>query len=110
VEGTVPDQGAAHVQGDHREAMPEVPAPVTAQRTRDRLDPGPPHQPHMVTVAAERERGVPGPAGAGHLAVHTRVVRKLAQPLRGRIGVGGQDLLDGKHIGAEGRITPVIIS
>jgi len=56
----------------------------------------------MVTVAAERERGVPGPAGAGHLAVHTRVVRKLAQPLRGRIGVGGQDLLDGKHIGAEG--------
>ena len=106
VEGAVPDQGAAHVQGDHRQAVPEVPAPVTAQRTRDRLDSVPPHQPHMVAMPAERERGVPGAAGAGHLAVHTRVAREPAQPLRGRIGVRSQDLLDGQHIGAESHGSP----
>jgi hypothetical protein len=62
----------------------------------------------MVAVTAERERGISGSAGPGHLAVQTCVVRELAQPLRGRIGVGGQDLLDGEV--SRARITPVIIS
>ena len=34
--------------------------------------------------------------------MHARVVGELAQPLYGRVGVGGQDLLDGEHIGVEG--------
>jgi len=57
VEGSVPDQGAAHVQGHHGQAMPEIPAPVAAQRAWQRLDAVSPHQSHLVTVAADRERG-----------------------------------------------------
>ena len=98
----MPDPAAAHVQGDQRQAMPEVPAPVAAQRAGDRLDPVPPHQPHVIAVAAERERGIK----TGHLALHAHVVGELAQPLRGRAGVRSEDLLDGEHVSVQGSDHP----
>ena len=97
----VPHPGAADVQRDAGQRVPEVLRPVTAQRAGDWLDALTPQEAAVIAVPAHGQRGPALAVGFRDRADHSDVLGQFAQPLLcGRL-VRRADLLHRQHVGVQ---------